>query len=91
MKAKRLVLALLAGVAMAMVLFIVLPSTPVDAEFNIDPSPGGGTCTSYQCNYCCEERCGCSAPIEGTYWCGYCTCSSLGCTRVCKICENREP
>lgn len=90
MKVKRLVLALLAGVTLAMVLFVLLPSPTVDALFNQDPSAGTGSCTSYKCNWCCEVNCGCGAAPEGRYWCGYCSCSSISCTRVCEFCQNRQ-
>jgi hypothetical protein len=63
---------------------LVLGTNPGNAQFDETPEQPGtttGTCPS-NCNYCCEDYCGCSVP-EGYFFTGYCACSSIQCTQVC--------
>lgn len=65
----------------------VFTANDVDAQLHMDPNPGGGSggCDGYLCDYCCEENCDCGAAPPGYYFAGWCSCSSIGCERVCSF------
>lgn len=81
------------AVVTLLIAFVVLVfgAGVVDAQLNQnwDPSGPGGSCPS-NCNYCCQESCGCSAPPAGYYFSGWCACSSITCNRTCSYSPNRS-
>lgn len=69
--------------ACMLLISLVLVGLEAHAVFQQDPDAGGGSCTSYKCDWCCQAFCGCSNPGDGWHFTGWCTCSSLECNRTC--------